>query len=209
MKTTKILLSLAFSLLAGTFASCEPSPAPKIKKDLTVDEKKHELLTIGGGCYWCIEAVFQQLEGVISAKSGFMGGTVKDPTYEQVIAGGTGHIEVVQIAFDPKKTNAETLLKWFWKAHDPTNPNGQGADIGERYTSHIFAHSKEQKEAAEKSKKEAQKGFTKPIATKIKDAGKFYVAKESHQDYYQLNKNKNPYCPAVITPKLKKLGLEH
>jgi peptide-methionine (S)-S-oxide reductase len=199
-----------FTFLTFLPASCEQeATAGSFKEDKKMDPSKHELITLGGGCYWCVEAVFQQLDGVISAHSGFMGGRIPDPTYEQVTQGFTGHIEVIQVAYDPKVISTEKILEWFWKAHDPTNPRGQGADIGERYTSNIFVHSPEQKKIAEASKKAAQASFKKPIATKIRDAAKFYKADAEHQDYYFENKDKNRYCPAVITPKLKKLKLEH
>ncbi len=180
-----------------------------MKDDQATDETQHEKLTLGGGCYWCLEAIFQQLEGVISATSGFMGGHVPNPTYEEVTDGGTGHIEVIQVVYDPALISTADLLAWFWKAHDPTNPLGQGADIGERYTSNIFTHSEEQKKIAEASKKAAQADFSKLIVTRILNAEEFYKAKEDHQDYYFRKKNENRYCPAVIKPKLKKLNLDY
>lgn len=200
---------LTTSILAFLLIACNSNGELKVKSDQPMDPEKHEMITLGGGCYWCVEAVFQQLEGVISSKSGFMGGHLANPTYEQVVTQDTGHIEVIQVVYDPKIISTKTILEWFWKAHDPTNPLGQGADIGERYTSHIFAHTPEQKALAEQSKTEAQKSFRKPIVTKIKDASEFYEADAEHQDYYFRMKGKNPYCPAVITPKLKKLGLDH
>jgi len=209
MKRRSALTAL-LGLLSFLPASCEEkAKAGTFKEDQKVNPEKHELITLGGGCYWCVEAVFQQLDGVISCTSGFMGGHIPDPTYEQVTQGFTGHIEVIQVAYDPEIISTEKIIEWFWKAHDPTNPKGQGADIGERYTSHIFTHSDEQKKIAEASKKAAQESFKRPIATKIRDAGRFYKAKEEHQDYYFRNKSKNRYCPAVITPKLKKLNLDH
>ncbi|MGC6467255.1 MAG: peptide-methionine (S)-S-oxide reductase MsrA [Akkermansiaceae bacterium] len=205
MKTTLPFLTFLSFLLT----SCQDSDPVNIKPDQETVPEKHETITLGGGCYWCVEAVFQQLDGVISSTSGFMGGHVPDPSYELVIEGGTGHIEVINVVYDPEVISTETILEWFWKAHDPTNPLGQGADIGERYTSNIFFHSDEQKKIAEASKTAAQKDFDKPIVTTIREAEEFYEAKKDHQDYYARNKNKNRYCPAVITPKLKKLGLEY
>jgi peptide-methionine (S)-S-oxide reductase len=197
-------------LLSLLIVSCNPGPKEGgIKDDQVTDETKHETITLGGGCYWCVEAVFQQLDGVISSTSGFMGGHIPNPTYEDVTGGFSGHIEVIQVVYDPAVISTEKILEWFWKAHDPTNPLGQGADIGERYTSHIFTHSKEQNKLAEASKKAAQADFKKPIVTKIEEAETFYKAKEEHQDYYFRNKGENPYCPAVIKPKLKKLNLEY
>jgi peptide-methionine (S)-S-oxide reductase len=138
-----------------------------------------------------------------------MGGHIPDPSYEEVLEGATGHIEVIQVVYDPSIISTETILEWFWKAHDPTNPLGQGHDIGTRYTSHIFAHSEGQMKIAEVSKKAAQSDFNKPIATTIREAEEFYKAKEDHQNFYFRKKGESRYCPAVITPKLKKLGLEY
>lgn len=207
----KLLATLTLlGVLASLITSCKSGPKEgKIKDDQPTDETKHEIITLGGGCYWCVEAVFQQLEGVASSTSGFMGGHIPNPTYDEVTAGFSGHIEVIQVVYDPTIISTEKILEWFWKAHDPTNPLGQGADIGERYTSHIFTHSEEQKKIAEASKEAAQANYDKPIATKIRDVEGFYKAKEEHQDFYFQNKNKNRYCPNVITPKLKKLNLDY
>jgi peptide-methionine (S)-S-oxide reductase len=197
------------ALFSIFFASCDNgSDHVNIKPDEKTVPEKHETITLGGGCYWCVEAVFQQLDGVISSTSGFMGGHIPDPTYEEVCDGNTGHIEVIQVVFDPAIISTETIIEWFWNAHDPTNPLGQGADIGERYTSNIFYHNEEQKKIATASMAAAQKQFDKPIATTIREAETFYKADESHQDYYAQNKNKNPYC-SIITKKLKKLNLEY
>ncbi|HZQ48526.1 MAG TPA: peptide-methionine (S)-S-oxide reductase MsrA [Verrucomicrobiae bacterium] len=167
-----------------------------------------ESITLGAGCFWCTEAIFQQIPGVLSVTSGYMGGTVKDPTYEQVCSGETGHAEVSRIVFDPKKTSLEKILAVFWEAHDPTSLNKQGADTGTQYRSAIFYSTEEQRQVAEKAKAEAAKEFSKPIVTEITKAGEFYPAENYHQDYYRLNKNRNPYCRMVISPKLKKLGLK-
>ena len=197
------LIFLTFSLLS--LFSCHETV--DVKPDEPTDPEKHLTITLGGGCYWCVEAVFQQLEGVASATSGFMGGHIPDPTYED--AKHSGHIEVVQVVFDPEKITTEEILEWFWKAHDPTDEKGQGVDEGDIYMSHIFVHSEEQRKIAEASKTEAQKGLLKPIVTKIREAEEFYPAKEEHQDYYFRMKGRNLYCPEQITPKLKKLGLDH
>lgn len=199
-----------FAIFALLISACESAPKEgKFKDDGKTIPEKHEIITLGGGCYWCVEAVFQQLDGVISSTAGYMGGHVANPSYEAVCSGSTGHIEVIQVVYDPEKISTAKLLEWFWKAHDPTNPFGQGADIGERYTSYIFYHTPEQKKIADTSKKEAQATFKKPIITTIKKADTFYVAGPEHQDYYFKNKDNNRYCPAVITPKLKKLNLEY
>ncbi|MEN9990717.1 MAG: peptide-methionine (S)-S-oxide reductase MsrA [Verrucomicrobiota bacterium] len=168
-----------------------------------------EVITLGAGCFWCIEAAYRQLDGVYSATSGYMGGTVANPTYEQICTKTTGHAEVVQVVFDPKKITAERVLAWFWDLHDPTTLNRQGNDEGPQYRSAIFYHSDAQKTVALASKTAAQANFTKPIVTEITEAAKFYPAERYHQNYYELNKSKNPYCRFVIEPKLKKLKLKH
>jgi peptide-methionine (S)-S-oxide reductase len=165
---------------------------------------KFEKATFGGGCFWCVEAVFERVDGVTSAVSGYAGGTTVKPTYEQVCTGNTGHAEVVEITFDPKKVTYEELLNIFWSAHDPTTLNRQGADVGTQYRSVIYTHSEEQRLVAERSKREAQKDFEDPIVTEITSAGPFYKAEQYHQDYFDNNPNA-AYCTFVIAPKLKKL----
>ena len=177
-----------------------PAPMPKVPPG-------DDVITLGAGCFWCTEAIFQQQPGVISVTTGYMGGTLKNPTYEDVCTGDTGHAEVSQIVFDPKKISLEKLLDVFWHAHDPTSLNRQGGDVGTQYRSAIFYNTEQQREIAEKSKKEASKIFEDPIVTEITKAGDFWPAENYHQDYYRLNKGKNPYCTMVIAPKLKKLGL--
>ena len=174
----------------------------------TVTTNKTEIITLGAGCFWCTEAVFQQIPGVISVKPGYMGGTTKNPTYEDICTGTTGHAEVAQLTFDPAKVKLEKILEIFWHAHDPTTLNRQGGDVGTQYRSAIFFENDAQREIAEKSKAAAGKEFSKPIVTEITKAPTFYVAENYHHDYYKRNKNKNPYCQVVIAPKLKKLGLE-
>jgi peptide-methionine (S)-S-oxide reductase len=165
------------------------------------------LSTFGGGCFWCLEAVYDRIEGVVSVTSGYAGGTVKNPTYEQVCTGTTGHAEVVQVAYDPAKTSYEDLLDIFWKAHDPTTLNRQGADVGTQYRSIILYHDEAQKAAAQRSLTKAQAGFKDRIVTEIAPLGVFWKAEDYHQDYYNANKSAG-YCRVVISPKLKKLGLE-
>ena len=168
-----------------------------------------EIATFGAGCYWCVEAVLEQIDGVLDVRSGFMGGKVANPTYEQVCTGRTGHAEVVQVTYDPKRISYAKLLGWFWKLHDPTTPDRQGDDAGTQYRSAIFYHSEDQKKAAEASRDAIGKAgvFSDPIVTEIVPAGPFYSAEGYHQDYYRGNKGK-PYCRLVISPKLEKLGLE-
>ena len=165
-----------------------------------------EIASFGAGCFWCVEAVFENLEGVQSVVSGYMGGHVENPTYEAVCTGSTGHAEIIQITFDPQVIQYETLLDWLWRSHDPTTLNRQGADRGTQYRSAIFYHNDAQREIAEASKASAQKYFNDPIVTEITAASAFYPAENYHQDYYRLNKAA-PYCQMVIRPKLDKLGL--
>ena len=168
-----------------------------------------ETATFAGGCFWCIDEIFRQQPGVINVTSGYTGGTTKNPTYAQVCSGDTGHAEAIQILFDPQQTSYEKLLDVFWTAHDPTQLNRQGADVGTQYRSAIFFHSPAQQSAAEASKAAADrsKHFAKPIVTEITPAAVFYPAEDYHQEYYRLNK-RAPYCRMVIQPKLKKLGLK-
>ncbi len=166
-----------------------------------------ELATFGGGCFWCVEAVFERLDGVQSVVAGYAGGTTLNPTYKQVCSGTTGHAEVAQISFDPAKITYRRLVDLFWDAHDPTTMNRQGADVGTQYRSVIFFHNEEQKLIAEQSKQEAQKNFTQAIVTEIQPLTKFYPAENYHQDYYRSNPQA-PYCQFIIKPKLKKLALE-
>ena len=166
-----------------------------------------ELATLGGGCFWCVEAVYEKIDGVVSVVSGYAGGSTENPTYEQVCTGATGHAEVVQIEYDPVIVTYGELLELFWRAHDPTTPNRQGADVGTQYRSIILYHSDEQRREAERSKAEAAEEFEKPIVTEIVELEAFYTAEPYHQDFFE----KNPaygYCRIVIAPKLKKLGME-
>jgi len=170
---------------------------------------KLDTTTLGAGCFWCIEAVFQNLKGVQSVVSGYTGGQVENPTYEQICTGTTGHAEVAQIIFDPAVISFEDLLYVFWRTHDPTTLNRQGADVGTQYRSAIFYDREEQKEIAEKSKvkTDASDLWPDPIVTEISQLDKFYNAEEYHQDYYKLNPNQ-PYCRLVIDPKIRKLKKE-
>ncbi|MDE0041565.1 MAG: peptide-methionine (S)-S-oxide reductase MsrA [Candidatus Poribacteria bacterium] len=168
-----------------------------------------ETATLGAGCFWCVEAVFLELKGVHEVVSGYAGGTVQNPSYQQVCTGMTGHAEVVQITFDPGIISFAKLLYVFWRTHDPTTLNRQGADVGTQYRSVIFYHDEQQKAVAENSKRETDAAglWSNPIVTEIVPAAKFYVAEEYHQDYYALNPYQ-PYCQIVIDPKLKKFRKE-
>ena len=172
----------------------------------SVNKDGLETATFGAGCFWCVEAVFQQLEGVKTVASGYTGGKVENPTYKQVSAGTSGHAEVIQLTYDPKVVSFAELLEVFWQTHDPTTLNRQGADVGTQYRSAIFYHTPEQKTLAEKYKQEldAAGAFNSPIVTEIVPASKFYKAEDYHQNYYNLNSSQ-PYCSYVITPKLEKL----
>ena len=163
-----------------------------------------EFADFGGGCFWCMEAIFERLPGVVAVTSGFAGGTTENPTYREVCTETTGHAEVTQVEFDPAKISYAKLLEVFWQAHDPTTLNRQGADVGTSYRSIILYRDEKQKLLAEKSKLEAQKDFHKPIVTEIVPLKKFYKAEDYHQEYYDNNSSQG-YCQVVIAPKLEKL----
>ena len=162
------------------------------------------MATLGGGCFWCVEAVFERMPGVKAVTSGYSGGHKENATYEEVCTGTTGHAEVIQITFDPKIVSYERILEVFWHAHDPTTLNRQGADSGTQYRSIVFYHDETQKAAAEKSKMEAAKQFDRPIVTEIVPLKKYYNAEAYHQDYFRRNPRAR-YCSLVIQPKLEKL----
>lgn len=168
--------------------------------------ERREVATLGAGCFWCIEAVYQKLKGVHRVVSGYTGGMVENPTYHQVCRGNTGHAEVVQITFDPDVISFADILDVFWVTHDPTTLNRQGPDVGTQYRSAIFYHSDEQRETAEKSKQQADASHLWPdaIVTEIVPATTFYEAEDYHQNYYRQNPNQ-PYCYVMIEPKLQKL----
>lgn len=161
--------------------------------------------TFGAGCFWCVEAVFQQLDGVLKVTSGYSGGNVANPTYEQVCSKTTGHVEVCRVVYDPKKVSYDELLKVFWKTHDPTTVDQQGNDHGPQYRSVIFYHDNDQKKVAEEYKEELNKSgaWSKPIVTTIEPLKNFYEAEDYHQNYYNANPDQM-YCRYVIQPKLEK-----
>ncbi|GIX42356.1 MAG: peptide methionine sulfoxide reductase MsrA [Leptospiraceae bacterium] len=166
--------------------------------------QKRELATLGGGCFWCLDAIYRNIPGIINVICGYAGGHKKNPTYQEVCTGNTGHAEVVQITYDPSIISYKEILEIFWKIHDPTTLNRQGADIGTQYRSIILYHDEKQKEIAQQSKLEHQKFFKNPIVTEIVPLKEFYPAEEYHQNFY--NKNPNyPYCVYVIEPKLQKI----
>jgi peptide-methionine (S)-S-oxide reductase len=164
-----------------------------------------EKATFGAGCFWCVEAVFERLEGVTTVESGYSGGSLKNPTYEQVCSGTTGHAEVCQVTYDPATISYDELLEVFWKTHDPTTLNRQGNDAGTQYRSVIFYHNDAQKKLAEEYKNTLNEAriWESPIVTEVSPFTTFYKAESYHQDYYNQN-SMQPYCMFVITPKLSK-----
>jgi len=197
-------------VVSQTAPAAVSSPEKQPMKEGKVAEKGKEVVTIGGGCFWCTEAVMERLEGVSDVVSGYMGGHVENPSYEQIGTKTTGHAEVIQVTYDPSVISFDELLDVFWQAHDPTTLNQQGADKGPQYRSVVFYHSPEQKSLAMASMKKLNENgmYPDPAVTEISEASKFWVAEDYHQDYYRLNKDTNPYCRVVISPKLKKLGME-
>ncbi len=169
------------------------------------EEKSSEQATLGGGCFWCLEAVYKELRGVERAVSGYTGGPMPDPTYEQVCSGTTGHAEVVQLTYDPARVSFRELLEVFFTIHDPTTLNRQGADVGTQYRSAVFYHTPEQKEEAERviTEMTVNNVWPSPIVTEVAPLEKFYPAEDYHQDYFERNPSQ-PYCRAVVAPKVSK-----
>ncbi len=196
MISVRHLLSVGLLLVSASAGTAQT-------KAMNSSTNHTEIAALGGGCFWCTEAIFQMLPGVKSVTSGYAGGTKENPTYKEICTGNTGHAEVIQIEYDPKVVAYEKLLETFWEAHDPTTLNRQGNDRGTQYRSIIFYSSEAQRAAAVKSKAEAQKELTQPIVTEIVPLKKFYQGEGYHQDYYRANPNQ-PYCRAVIRPKVEK-----
>ncbi|MBK9096658.1 MAG: peptide-methionine (S)-S-oxide reductase MsrA [bacterium] len=199
------ILILAVSIF-GCQHKFEDVKANKIKvKGELMDSTKFQKATFGSGCFWCTEALFENLNGVQSVVSGYAGGHVLNPTYEEVCTGTTGHAEVTQITYDPSLISYDELLEVFWKTHDPTTLNRQGNDVGPQYRSVIFYHNEEQKQLAEKYKEELDKSgaWDKPLVTEIAPLSNYFPAENYHQDYYNNNPNQG-YCAFVIAPKLEK-----
>lgn len=209
---TRNFLIISFQLISSLFVSCSgnnnqseqhmsetPSAPPSIPGTL-------DTVTLGAGCFWCVEAIFQNLKGVSTVQSGYSGGTIKNPSYKEVCTGRTGHAEVVQVTYDPGILTFDELLEVFWQTHDPTTLNRQGGDVGTQYRSAIFYHNENQRRTAEGYKKQLndQLVFGKPVVTEIVPFTTFYKAEDYHQNYYNENKDDNPYCSAVIQPKLEK-----
>jgi len=210
MHQSSIFLSIISSLTLFS-ASCEArTQEPGNKKNNMSEEiiptgKKTDTATFGTGCFWCTEAVFQELKGVIKAVSGYTGGHVANPSYEEVCTGTTGHAEALEIIYDPTVITYDELLEVFWESHDPTSLNRQGNDVGTQYRSAIFYHNAEQKEKAEHYKAELNKSgaYDKPIVTEVTPYTKFYPAEDYHQNYYNTH-GSQPYCYLVIRPKVEK-----
>ena len=205
------LISLAGAIL---FMACTNPDKGSQKKseDLNNNQKSNlmetknlDTATFGGGCFWCVEAVYQQLNGVVSVASGYSGGQRANPTYEQVCSGATGHAEVIQIVYDTTKISFDELLQVFWTVHDPTTLNRQGADVGTQYRSVVFYHNEYQKETTESyiEKLNTEHAFNNPVVTEVSPFTAFYKAEDYHQNYYNDNQNQ-PYCSMVIQPKVEK-----
>jgi peptide-methionine (S)-S-oxide reductase len=202
------MLIFIFLLVFVALNSCnaEKSQHKTEAKGGKMSYDKLDSATFGGGCFWCVEAIFQRLEGVEKVMSGYSGGKIENPSYKQITTGTTGHAEVIRIYYNPEIITFDELLEIFWTTHDPTTLNRQGADVGTQYRSVIFYHNESQKEIAERYKGELDKAeiFDSPIVTEISPLSNFYEAEDYHQNYYNENSNQ-PYCSFVITPKIQKL----
>jgi len=204
----KNLIITSLLLMHISFSGCAQLDEQKTNKDMNVGTDLPagtDTATFGGGCFWCTEAQFELLDGVINVTSGYSGGTIKNPAYKEVCTGRTGHAEVVQVVYDPSKLDYESLLEAFWLSHDPTQLNRQGNDVGTQYRSVIFYHNSKQKELAEsyKQKLNDSKAFDAEVVTEISEFKEFYKAEEDHQNYFNENGNQ-PYCQFVVAPKVEK-----
>jgi peptide-methionine (S)-S-oxide reductase len=202
--------TFVLTLLMSLGSCAQKSSSPKTSKTnntVTMSENaKLDTITFGGGCFWCTEAIFQRLKGVVSVESGYSGGKIKNPSYKEVCTGMTGHAECTQIVYDAKVISLPEIFEVFFKTHDPTTLNRQGGDEGTQYRSVIFYRNEEQKKVAEEIKQGLDKSgaFTAPIVTEITPFTVFYKAEDYHQNYYNENKTKNQYCAYVIVPKIEK-----
>lgn len=202
------VMNTLFALTGLLLSSCAQRETPAttgITHAILTSNMRQDTITFGSGCFWCTEAIFQQVDGVTKVVSGYSGGHVVNPTYEQVCEKNTGHAEVCQLVYDPSKVSFDELLEVFWKTHDPTTLDRQGNDVGPQYRSVIFYHDDEQRRKAEHYRDELNKAnaFGSPIVTTIEPFRNFYAAENYHQDYYRNNRNQ-PYCYFVIRPKLEK-----
>lgn len=198
-KNTGIIFVAIFAM---AFQACAQK---SVKEQKQMENSNLELATFGAGCFWCVEAIFQRVDGVEKVVSGYSGGHVKNPTYKEVCNGTTGHAEVCQLTYNPNEVSYDELLEIFWQTHDPTTLNRQGNDVGTQYRSVVFYHNEKQKELAEKYKAELDKAavYNDPIVTEIAPYDKMYVAENYHQNYFNEN-GSQPYCSFVIQPKVEK-----
>ena len=204
-------MNLHFALLSlilfPFFGSCQSKVKNPIFNDLSkekLNSMQTEEIVLGSGCFWCTEAIFEQIEGVLRVEVGFMGGERETPSYKEVIRKNTGEIEVAKLTFDPSVVSLKDILSIFWGTHDPTTYNRQGNDVGPQYRSAIFYANEEQKQIAEASLKEAQSILDDPIVTEIRPVEPFYISEDYHQNYFRYNSDQ-PYCQLVISPKVEKL----
>jgi peptide-methionine (S)-S-oxide reductase len=204
-RTVSAFFILLVFFITGSSCAQKNDSNEKTKAKETPIKPGMEVATFGSGCFWCTEAIFLNVKGIVKVESGYTGGTVKNPTYREVCSGLTGHAEAIQLTYDPKVVSYDELLEIFWQTHDPTTLNKQGADEGTQYRSVIFYHNEDQKRLAEgyKNKLTEVKAFDAPIVTEISPAKTFYKAEDYHQNYYNLN-GSAPYCSVVIKPKLEK-----
>jgi peptide-methionine (S)-S-oxide reductase len=207
----KNILVISFIIFLSSILGygCKESTSKNIEREMnemdSTENLNLEKATFGGGCFWCTEAIYERVKGVHKVVSGYAGGNVKNPTYKQVCDGTTGHAEVIQISYDPKVISYDEMLEIFFKTHDPTTLNRQGADVGTQYRSVVFYHNDEQKKKAEYYKAELDKSgaWDNPIVTEISPLNNYYPAEDYHQDYYENNSNQG-YCSFVIGPKVEK-----
>jgi peptide-methionine (S)-S-oxide reductase len=201
----KLILFISSFVLTLHSCSQESGSDPNLKKRNRQSDAKLDTLVLGGGCYWCVEAVYERLEGVEEVVSGYSGGEMKDPSYEQVCSGRTGHAEVVRVVFDSTKTSVYDVLKVFFTVHDPTTLNRQGADVGTQYRSVIFYRNEEQRKISIEliASLNSEKAYSSPIVTEVSPLINFYLAEDYHQDYYAKNPNQG-YCRLVVQPKVEK-----
>ncbi len=205
-RKTKFMKQFVATIIIGfTLISCSEYKAEKVSTEATSNLTNMDTITLGAGCFWCVEAIFQDIKGVESVVSGYANGTVKNPSYKEVCTGNTGHAEVCQLTYDPAVVSLAKILEVFWQTHDPTTLNRQGGDVGTQYRSGIFYHTEEQKEIARTIFNELDDAgaFVDPIVTEITEITNFYPAEDYHQDYFSIN-GEQPYCRAVISPKVEK-----
>jgi len=200
---------MVMALFSLTACGCKNGNAVRVLEEENMQTENLDSMTLGAGCFWCVEAIFQEIQGVHKVVSGYMGGKTENPTYKEVCSGTSGHVEVARIWYDPQTVTFDQLLEVFWHSHDPTTMNRQGNDVGEQYRSVIFYHNDDQKVAAESSKAKTDSSdlWSDPIVTTIEEASAFYEAEDYHQNYYANNSSQS-YCSFVIGPKIAKFRKE-